>query len=245
MTIFLWIFLSSFAISLIAIIGIFALFIKDELLNKVLFGLVGLSAGAMMGGAFLHLIPEAIEEIEGVAPFLYVILGFVIFFTVEKILHWRHCHKGKCPIHTFGYLNIVGDGIHNFIDGLILAASFSVDIKLGIITTFAIALHEIPQEMGDFGVLVYAGFKKFKALVLNYISASTVILGAVIGYFLGETPEFIHLLIPFAAGGFIYIASVDLLPELKKEGRLSKFIPSFIIFLLGVGLMFLLKIWAE
>lgn len=245
MNIFLWIILSSFAVSLVSIVGIFALFLKEKLLNKILLILVGLSAGAMMGGAFLHLLPEAAENTPGILPYLYLILGFVVFFILEKILHWRHCHKGKCPIHTFGYLNIVGDGIHNFIDGLILAASFFVDIHLGIITFFAVALHEIPQEMGDFGVLIYAGFKKLKALFLNYISASTIILGALLGYFLGNTPEFVKILIPFAAGGFLYISSTDLLPELKKEDRWQKFIPSFIVFLAGIGLMLIIKLFME
>lgn len=242
---FLAIIISAIIISLFSIIGIFALFLKEKLLEKILLGLVSLSAGAMMGGAFFHLIPEAAEKLEGPYPYLYVVIGFTTFFILEKILHWRHCHKGHCPIHTFGYLNIIGDSIHNFIDGLILAASFLIDFNLGIITALAITLHEIPQEMGDFGVLIYAGFKKIKALVLNYISASTIIIGALLGYFLGDTLSFINILIPFAAGGFIYIASSDLLPELKKEGRLSKFIPSFGVFLLGLALMFLFKIYME
>lgn len=241
MSVLLYILISTFAISIIAIVGIFTLFVKDKILEKILLILVGLSAGAMMGGAFLHLLPEAIEHGDGVLPYILVIAGFAVFFLVEKVLHWRHCHKGKCPVHSFGYMNILGDGIHNFIDGLIIAAAFVVDIQLGIITTIAVALHEVPQEMGDFGVLVYAGFKKLKALILNYIAASTVILGGLAGYFFGATHDSIKYILPFAAGGFIYISAVDLLPELKKEGRTWKFIISFLVFLLGVGLMFGLK----
>lgn len=243
MTLFLWIILSSLAISIIAIIGIFALFLKEKLLNKILLTLVSLSAGAMMGGAFLHLIPEAIEKMPGISSYVWIIVGFTVFFFTEKLLHWRHCHKGGCKVHTFGYMNIVGDGIHNFIDGLIIAGAFLVDIKLGLVTTFAIALHEIPQEMGDFGVLVYAGFKRLKALILNYISASTVVLGAVVGYFIGG--DIATYILPFAAGGFIYIAASDLIPEIKKEMKISKFIPSLIVFILGVGLMLAVKLLME
>ncbi|MBU1180458.1 ZIP family metal transporter [Patescibacteria group bacterium] len=236
-----YILLSTFAISIIAIIGILALFVKEKILEKILLILVGLSAGAMMGGAFLHLIPEAVEEIGGVLPYLLVIVGFAVFFLVEKFLHWRHCHKGKCPIHTFGYMNLVGDGIHNFLDGLIIAATFMVDIRLGLITALAVALHEIPQEMGDFGVLVYAGFKKLKALVLNYASALMVVAGGIVGYFLGGTQNFVPYILPIAAGGFIYIAAVDLLPELKKEGKVLRFATSFIVFLVGIGMMLALR----
>ncbi|MEA3272846.1 MAG: ZIP family metal transporter, partial [Patescibacteria group bacterium] len=223
--------------------GIFALFLKEKLLNKILLTLVSLSAGAMMGGAFLHLIPEAIEKMPGISSYVWIIVGFTVFFFTEKLLHWRHCHKGGCKVHTFGYMNIVGDGIHNFIDGLIIAGAFLVDIKLGLVTTFAIALHEIPQEMGDFGVLVYAGFKRLKALILNYISASTVVLGAVVGYFIGG--DIATYILPFAAGGFIYIAASDLIPEIKKEMKISKFIPSLIVFILGVGLMLAVKLLME
>ena len=237
MSILFYILAGTFGISLMAILGIVALFIKDKILEKILLLLVGLSAGALMGGAFLHLIPEAVEGTEGKLPYFLVIVGFLIFFLIEKFLHWRHCHKGVCEVHTFGYMNIVGDGVHNFIDGLIIAASFMVDVNLGLVTLIAVALHEIPQEVSDFGVLIYAGFNKFKALVLNFVAALTVVLGGLVGYFIGVTEESIKFLLPLAAGGFIYIASSDLLPELKKEGRLLRFIASFAVFLLGIGLM--------
>ncbi|MFC1612631.1 ZIP family metal transporter [Patescibacteria group bacterium] len=240
---FLWILISTFGISVIAILGILALFLNEKILKKILLILVGLSAGAMMGGAFLHLIPEAVEEIGGILPYLLVIAGFFIFFLMEKFLYWRHCHKGVCPVHTFGYMNIVGDGVHNFIDGLIIAASFMIDINLGLVTVLAVALHEIPQEMGDFGVLVYAGFKKLKALILNYISALTVVLGGIVGYFLSGVHNFVPYMLPIAAGGFIYIATADLLPELKKEGRPLRFTASIIVFLLGIGMMYLLTLF--
>lgn len=236
----IWILLGTFAVSIMSIIGIFTLFLNEKIFKNILLLLVGLSAGAMMGGAFFHLLPEAVERISGILPFVLVLGGFIIFFLVEKILHWHHCHNGVCSVHTFGYMNVIGDGIHNFIDGLIVAAAFLVDINLGLVTVLAIALHEIPQEISDFGVLVYSGFGKIKSLVLNYISASTVIIGGLTGYFLGGDTDFIKYILPFAAGGFIYIASSDLLPEIKKEEKMSKFLPSFTLFIIGLLLMYLL-----
>lgn len=235
-----WIFVSTFLVSLIAFIGIFALTIKEKLLKKIIFLLIALSAGALMGDAFLHLIPEAIQSLNK-NIFLYILAGFITFFLIEKILHWRHCHDGKCPIHTFAYINLIGESVHNFIDGLIIAASFIINIPLGIATTIAIALHEIPQEIGDFGVLVHGGFNKTKALFLNFFVALTAIFGGFIGFYLSNTTQtFIELLIPFTAGGFIYIAASDLIPELKKEIDNKKSLLNFIAFIFGIFLMYLL-----
>jgi len=247
---------TAFLISLIAFIGIFTLAIKDKILNKILLILVSLSAGALMGGAFLHLIPEAVEksyneitEKSGVIHqeipsdvFIFVLLGFILFFIIEKVLHWRHCHKGKCDVHTFQYMNLVGDSIHNFIDGLILAASYVASVELGFSTTIAIAAHEIPQEIGDFGVLIYGGFQKKKAIVLNFIVALTIVIGGVVGYLLSQSiDQATTFLLPFAAGGFIYIAATDLIPEIKKELDIKKYMVTLIVFILGIFLMWILK----
>lgn len=244
MTTLLWIILSTFLISIFALLGIFALAINEKLLEKILLSLVGLSAGGLMGGAFLHLLPESVKNFQesNFDIFLAVLVAFIIFFLIEKLLHWRHCHKGRCEIHSFGTINLIGDAVHNFIDGLIIAASFVVDIKLGVITVIAVAMHEIPQEIGDFGVLVYAGFKKKKALILNFIVALTVVLGGIAGFFIAETAEnIVPYLLPFAAGGFIYIAASDLLPEIRKETNLKKSLSSFGLFMAGILLMFLLR----
>lgn len=242
MTTLFYILITSFIISLASLVGIFTLSVKKELLNKILLFLVSLSAGTLMGGAFLHLLPEASEKLSGTLLFSLVLFSFIIFYFIEEVFHWRHCHKMECKVHTFGYLNLMGDSIHNFIDGLIIAATFVIDVKLGITTSLAIAFHEIPQEIGDFGVLLYAGFKKERALVLNFLVALTAMAGAMTGYFLSfYSDKLIIYLLPFAAGGFLYIATSDLIPEIRKQTNLKRSIISFIFFLLGILIIYLTR----
>lgn len=237
-----YIILATVVVSFLSFVGIITLSLKDQILNKILLILVGLSAGTLMGGAFLHLLPEATEYNTGLDVFIYVLVGFIIFFIIEKVLHWRHCHKDECEIHTFTYMNLIGDSIHNFIDGLIMAASFVVSIPLGVTTTIAISSHEIPQEIGDFGVLIYGGFSKKKALLLNFLVALTAVLGGIIGYFISNLVENATLFIlPFAAGGFIYIAATDLIPEIKKELSMKKYMATLSVFILGILFMWITK----
>ncbi|MBW2981561.1 ZIP family metal transporter [Candidatus Woesearchaeota archaeon] len=243
MNVLIWIIGATFLVSLIAFVGAAGLAIKTKILNKILLILVGFSAGALMGGAFIHLIPEAIEGTSLSVVFLWVLIGFSLFFLIERVLKWHHCHKGKCDVHTLGQMNLIGDGVHNFIDGLIIAAAFLVNIPFGVVTTIAIISHEVPQEIGDFGVLVYGGFSKIKALIYNFLSALVAVIGAVAGYFLSAlTNGFTSLLIPFAAGGFIYIAGSDLIPELHKERDLKKSILSYGFFIIGIIFMFIVKL---
>ena len=238
-----YIFLATFIVSLISFVGVVTLALKDKILNKILLILIGLSAGALMGGAFLHLLPEAVEKSTGLDVYLFVLIGFILFFLIEKVLHWRHCHKGECDVHTFHYMNLVGDSIHNFIDGLIMAASFVVSIPLGITTTIAIATHEIPQEIGDFGVLLYGGFSKKRAIMLNFVVALTAVLGGIVGYFVSSLIENIVIFIlPFAAGGFIYIAATDLVPEIRKELDMKKYMATLFVFICGILIMWVTKV---
>ncbi len=238
----IWILSATVLVSLISLIGVFTFGIKTKILDKILILLVGFAAGGLIGGAFLHLLPEALKRCGCNLVFFYVLIGFTIFFLMERYLYWRHCHEGVCDIHTFTYLNLIGDGVHNFTDGLIIAASFVTDIKLGIITTLAVIFHEIPQEMGDFGILVYGGFSKSKALLFNFICALTAVVGALIGYVLSNVTENISLfLISFTAGGFIYIAASDLIPELHKQKDAKKANIAFITFILGLVFMTLIK----
>lgn len=234
--------LSTTIISLASLVGLLTLGLKEKFLNKILFFLISLSAGALMGGAFLHLIPEGYEKFPSKDFYLFILLGFILFFIIEKFFHWRHCHEEHCDIHTFGYMNLVGDALHNFIDGLIIAGTFLTDVNLGLITSLVIALHEIPQEIGDFGVLLYAGFSRKKALILNLLIALVAVLGGLIGYSLAPFREIlVKFSLPMAAGGFIYIAASDLMPELKKEKSLKKSVVSFLFFIFGLIIIYLSK----
>ena len=229
-----------FLISLISFVGAFSLFLKKNLLARFLLLFIAFAAGAMLGGAFLHILPESLSLGENL--FVYVILGIVLFFLLEKFLYWRHCHDGICEVHPFTYLNLIGDGIHNFIDGMIIAASFMSSMELGVTTTAAVALHEIPQELGDFSVLIYGGMTSKKALFYNFLSALTAVAGALFVYFFFSFASFGKYVLPFAAGGFIYIASSDLIPELHKARKLSDSVAQFLLFLFGIALMGAFKI---
>jgi|YelNatPaOPRAMG01_1025707.scaffolds.fasta_scaffold01373_12 zinc and cadmium transporter len=233
-------------VSLIAFIGIIFIGLKEKALKRILTVLIGFASGTLLGDAFLHLLPEAVESTTdpnaAIMPFYYVILGIIAFFALEKFLYWRHCHEGKCPAHMFVYLNLFGDGVHNFIDGMIIAATFIVNLEIGFATTLAVIFHEIPQEIGDFGILIYGGLSKRKALTYNFASAVTAILGALITSFLTTIQNLQTLLVPFAAGGFIYIAATDLMPELHKKSQALTSIIQLITILLGITLMAYIKL---
>ena len=229
---------ASILVSAVSLVGILGLLLHARVLDKYLLSLVSLAAGGLIGGAFLHLMPEALRSGDPVRGFSILIFGFVLFFFVEKFLFWRHCHKSRCEVHPFTYLNLIGDGIHNFIDGLIIGASFTIDIRFGAVTTLAIVLHEIPQEIGDFGILVYGGFSKGKALFYNFLSALTAIVGTFVGYLISSDSGFFTvLLLPFAAGGFVYIAACDLIPELQRQRDSKVAGTTMVFFVAGIGLM--------
>jgi zinc and cadmium transporter len=237
-----WILASTFLVSLISLVGIITLALKDDLLHKIIFCLIGFSAGALVGGAFLHILPEALQTTNSTTVFYFLILGIVLFFLMERYLHWRHCHDKDCQIHAFTYLNLFGEAFHNFIDGIAIAASFIISIKLGVVTTLAIIFHEIPKELGNFAVLIYGGFSRKKALFYNFISALMAMFGAVLGYFLAESMRgFSSFIMPLTAGGFIYIAMSDLIPEVHKESNQRRATLAFISFLLGIAFMALTK----
>ncbi|MEW6593056.1 MAG: ZIP family metal transporter [Candidatus Hadarchaeota archaeon] len=239
----LWILAGTTGVSLVSFMGALTLVVSESLLDKLLHALLGLAAGTLMGGAFLHLIPEALgNPMSGGTNtvFIVVIVGFAVFFVMERLV-WRRCRERKCPIHTFAYLNLVGDGVHNFIDGLAIAASFLAGIGIGVVTTFAVAIHEIPQELGDFGVIVYGGLKPRKALLMNFATALTAVAGGIVGFFfIPYFGGFVPLLLSFAAGSFLYIAASNLVPEMHKQHE-TKTVTAFLAFLLGVILLFALK----
>jgi zinc and cadmium transporter len=232
--------LATLAISSLSFAGLLVLVLNKYSLQKLAQSLVALAAGTLLGAAFWHLLPEALESIEPIPAFSVVLFTFIVFFLIEKVLHWQHCHDAECEVHSFGYINLIGDGLHNFIDGLLIAAAFSAGAELGWISVLAIALHEIPQEWGDFGVLLHAGFKPRRALLANFASALLAVVGGLIGWFLSSHVETaVPWLLPVAAGAFIYIAAADLVPELRKETSLKKSLIYMLLFMVGLAVMWL------
>jgi zinc and cadmium transporter len=233
-------FISILIVSLISLVGIISLFFNWGRLEKALIYLVSLSAGTLLGDAFFHLIPSSYANKNTFKVSLFLLSGILVFFILEKFIHWRHCHRiaSERHPHPFSYIILVGDSLHNLIDGAVLAGSFLVSVPVGLATTLAVIFHEIPQEIGDFGSLIYGGFSRKKALILNFLTALTSFLGAGIVFVLSSSlPHVNQFLIPFAAGGFIYIASSDLIPELHKNTEIKKSIGQFLALLLGIGLM--------
>jgi zinc and cadmium transporter len=243
MNIWLYSIISVLIVSLISFSGALTLAIKKEKLKNLLIYFVSFSAGALLGDVFIHLLPEVVEEYNHSISliFIYVLVGILTSFILEKIICWRHCHLPitKNHIHNFAWMNLWGDFFHNFIDGLTIAASYLLNTGAGIATTLAVAFHEIPQEIGDFGVLLHGGFKVKKALFLNFLTALSAFIGAIVSLLLNNKIEHLTLfLVPFAAGNFIYIASSDLIPELHKETEIKKGLIQTITFLLGVLVMY-------
>lgn len=244
--IWVYVLISVILVSLLSLIGLVFLGLDEKKLKKILLLLVGFSAGALLGDAFIHLIPETIKK-NGftIEVSLSILGGVILFFVLEQFISWRHCHddtEGKC--HSFAYMNLIGDGLHNFLDGVTIAASYLADIKLGMITTLAIILHEIPQEIGDFGVLLHGGFTKTKALMMNLLTAITAILGAILFLIIGTVfTNSIDIFLLITAGGFIYIAMTDLIPELHRNRKgFAELFMELIFFLLGIGVMLMLLV---
>jgi zinc and cadmium transporter len=237
-------FISVIIVSLLSLVGIFFLSLNESRLRKMLLYMVSLAVGALFGDAIIHLIPQSFEKLSGklTAPLL-LLAGILLFFIVEKVVRWRHCHipTSQQHLHPVVFLNLIGDGVHNLIDGMLIGASYLVSVPIGIATTIAVVLHEIPQEIGDFGVLVNGGLSVKKALLFNFASALTAVLGGLIILIVGPHVENISLyLLPVTAGGFIYIAAADLIPELHIECGISISIRQVAFIALGIGLMALL-----
>ena len=227
-------------ISAVSLIGGVGLAVGARKLDRYLIFVISFAAGALLGDAFLHLLPEISESPHGfdLTASLGLLGGVIAFFVLEKGLHWHHTHVPHAEVlHPVAISSLVGDALHNFVDGAIVAASFIVDPGLGVATAIAVALHEIPQELGDFGILVHAGMKPRRALLLNLLTGLTAILGAVLTMLFAETAELERYLIPFTAGAFVYIASTDLIPELHKEPEPGKSVGQVAFLLAGVGVM--------
>lgn len=232
-------------VSLLSLVGVITLSLREARLRKVLIFLVAFAVGALLGDVFIHLLPESFEKIGTnlITPLL-VIVGFLIFFVLEKFVRWRHLGSAQTSkIQPVVTMNIVGDAVHNFIDGMLIAASFMVSVPIGITTTIAIVLHEIPQEIGDFGILVNGGLSIRRALMFNLLAALMAFVGAMVTIVIGgQFQNYAVYLLPVTAGGFIYIAGPDLIPELQQEVKVSNSIWQFCALLMGVMVMSLLTL---
>jgi len=263
-------FLMIFIIGSFSLIGLFMISIKEKTLDRILFILVAFATGTILASALFDLIPESIHHLvelnsvgAGIAEnlvFVFVIVGFVMFFVIERFIYWFHghahekedllvCYTGigeggdntlslKSGIKSFALLNLIGDGLHNFLDGIIIMVAFLSGTRNGVIITLAVVFHEFPQEIGDFGILLYGGFSKKKALFFNFISGMIALLGGLAAFILSDTIEIFNLFfLAFSGGGFLYIASTELMPEMIKEKDLKKSIIQALIFLCGLILI--------
>jgi zinc and cadmium transporter len=237
-----WILLMTIINGFVALAGAVTFLFSRKFLDKLLLVFVSFATGALLGGAIFHFLPEAYGKISIPLILLLTFVGILIFYLTEKILHWHHCHDEHCKKHPFTYLILYGDAIHNFIDGLIIASSFLISTKLGIISSILIISHELPQEISNFGVLVYGGITRGKALFYSFLAQLTAILGGLIGYFFLSAKDYAAYLLPIAAGGFFYIAINDLIPEILKERNKIKMIINLIAIILGLLILISAKL---
>jgi zinc and cadmium transporter len=242
--IFIYSIVSVVIVSLISLLGISVILFKQESIKKFLLFMVSFAAGALLGDVFIHLLPELAEDGGfDLSVSVYILSGILLFFILEKILHWRHCHLSATKSHThpLAFMNLIGDALHNFMDGMMIAASYMISIPVGVATTIAVMLHEIPQEMGDFGILLHSGMKTGKALLFNFLSALTAILGALLVLIIGVNGlNITEILVPITAGGFLYIANADLIPELHKDTEIRNSVIQLLSFIVGVFVMYTL-----
>jgi zinc and cadmium transporter len=234
----LWIIGSGLLMSAVALVGSVTLLLPERTLQRILLPLVAFSAGSLLGGAFLHMLPAALKTAkDDLSVYVWTLAGFSVFLLVEQFLHWHHCQRAEAECRKpLTYLILIGDGLHNFIGGLSIAAIFLTDIRLGITAWLAAVAHEIPQELGDLGVLLHGGWSKRKALAFNFISALTFLVGGLVTYAVSFRLD-VSFLIPFAAGNFIYIGASDLVPEVKRHENPAVNLIHFVCFIAGIGLL--------
>jgi zinc and cadmium transporter len=233
------------AVSLLSLVGIVFLLAEPARLQRMLLVLISFAVGGLTGDAFIHLIPEAFRKLGlELSTSLLILLGLVIFFAVERLIRWRQCQHAPHThhVHPVAALNIIGDGVHNFLDGAVIGASYLVSFPIGLTTTLAVVLHEIAQEIGDFGILVHAGFTIKRALLFNLLSALTAFLGALLALLVGpHVHVFSTAMLPITAGGFLYIAGSDLIPQIQEACESAgAVLAHFCSIILGMGLMALL-----
>ena len=251
MSVLLWIIVASLVGGVLSVLSaaLFALNARAHWVNS----LVSYAIGALLGAVFLDILPEAMER--GSSAFAVsgtVLFGIMLFFTLEKLLLWRHCHHDHCEAHEApdhdshrrsGMLIVIGDTFHNFVDGIIIAAAFLTDVNLGIVTALAIIAHEIPQEVGDFMILLHSGYSKAKALMLNLLSSLAMLVGGVLAYFaLQSLQSYVPTLLALAAASMIYVAVADLIPGLHKRTELRDTLEQVVLIAMGVSSIFLVNL---
>ena len=235
-----WTFTALFVISALSLVGSVTLVMAPNTLRRSLIVLVAFAAGALLGDAFIHILPEIAESETGLDLWasLSLVGGVVVFFVLEKVLHWHHSHMPSQEVlHPVATMNLVGDGLHHFIDGAIVAAAFTVSPQVGIATAIAVALHEIPQELGDFAILLHGGLRPRKALLLNFATGLAAVAGGAVTLLFANVTAIERPLLPFTAGAFVYIASTDLIPEMHKEPEPAKSAIQVIGLIAGVATM--------
>lgn len=237
--------LSVIGVSLLSLIGVSLFLVRESLIRKLLLYIISFSTGSLFGDVFFHILPEIAEDHAVFErAMVYVMLGILLSFIMEKIIHWHHCHilpadDAHCDHHHVGIMSLIGDAMHNFIDGLLIAASFLVSTEIGFATTIAVVLHEIPQEIGDFAILLHSGFSRVKAVVFNLLSALMAVVGAGIVLIASSAvPQMTEVLLPVAAGNFLYLAGSDLIPELHKHTGIRQGILQLTCMVLGMAAMY-------
>jgi zinc and cadmium transporter len=233
-----WIVVAGSAMSALALVGVVTVVLPRATLERILLPLVAVAAGSLLGGAAFHMLPEAVRALgDGLALWVWFVAGFVVLFVLEQLLHWHHCHRAAHGSHRpLGLLVLLADGLHNLIGGLAVGGAFVVDVRVGIVTWLAAAAHEVPQELGDFGVLVHSGWSRRSALAWNFASALTFLVGALIAYGVAGRVEVAYLL-PFAAGNFVYIAAADLVPELASESSTRSKVETTLALVAGLAIL--------
>jgi zinc and cadmium transporter len=211
-----WIVVFGVAMSALALVGGVTTLMSERTLARLVMPLVAVAAGSLLGGAFFHMLPEAVEQAGNeLSVYVSLVAGFAAFFLLEQYLHWHHCHRSVSEHAPLGYLILVADGLHNFLGGLAVGAAFVLDLRVGVVTWLVAAAHEVPQELGDFGILVHSGWKTRAALAYNAASAVTFLVGGLVAYAVSDSVD-VALLLPFAAGNFVYIAAADLVPQITS-----------------------------
>jgi zinc and cadmium transporter len=240
-----WILVGGVGMGVLSLVGGLTSWLAEGTLRQVLRPLVAFAAGSLVGSVFFHLIPTATQASGAKPAYVWVVLGFATFLALEQLLHWHHCRTGEPHSHgerkPMTYLILIGDALHNFLDGMSVASAFVFDPRAGVATWLAAAAHEIPQELGDFAILIHGGWERRRALLFNLLSSSTFLIGGVLAYALAQSFNLSALML-FGAGNFLYIGAADLVPEVKSDERLGMAALSFAGFAAGSALMFALAL---